>query len=258
MRHMVGCRACREDIELLHDIDEADDVIFLLSTDWFSTWIVSLGQWSGGQASIEQTKNVARRAASGILSEADDYYFVDLSPTRKAATFDRFVKELRPSLNERESRDFRTLVSSLTGHSLLSREQRWALKAVLIREMACGFGADAHAALGEGVVLAVIKTLELLGVGEIPFQPESRWDVELDGKFGGLAGRLEDYASSAYAPNVLLQEVARATCRLQYSPFDVELLADWWAGKTQELSMYVDPRSLTILLSECSELGGDS
>lgn len=257
MRPTVVSPACREDTELLHDSDETDDVIFLLSTDWFSSWIVSLGQWSGGQASIEQTKNVARRAASGILSGTDDYYFVNLSPTRKAATFDRFMKELRPSLSEQESRDFCRLVSSITGHSLLSREQRWALKAVLIREMACGFGADAHAALGEGVVVAVIKTLELLGVGEIPFQPESRWDVELDGKFGGLAGRLEDYASSAYAPNVLLQEVAGATCRLQYSPLDVELLADWWAGATQDLSMYVDPRSLILLLSEFSQLAGD-
>ncbi|MBT2766722.1 hypothetical protein J7J08_03645 [Stenotrophomonas sp. ISL-67] len=79
---------------MLHDFDEKDDVIFLLSTDWFSSWIVSLGQWSGGQASIEKTKNVARRAASDILSGTADYYLVDLSPTRKAATFDRFMKEL--------------------------------------------------------------------------------------------------------------------------------------------------------------------
>ncbi|MFG6109071.1 hypothetical protein [Stenotrophomonas nematodicola] len=78
--------------------------------------------------------------------------------------------------------------------------------------------------------------------------------MELDGKFGGIAGRLEDYASSAYAPNVGLQEVARATCCLHYGPLDVELLADRWAGATQDLSMYVDPRSLTILLSEFSEL----
>ncbi len=77
----------REDTELLHDSDETDDVIFLLSTDRVTSWIVSLDQWRGGQRSIEHTKNVARRAASGILSGAADYYHVDLSPARKAASF---------------------------------------------------------------------------------------------------------------------------------------------------------------------------
>lgn len=104
--------------------DETDDVIFLLSTDWFSSWIVSLGQWSGGQASIALTKDVARRAASDILSGAADYYLVDLSHTRRMATFDRFMKELRPCLDEEGARNFCALVSSITGHSPLSRDQR--------------------------------------------------------------------------------------------------------------------------------------
>lgn len=240
----------REDTELLHDSDETDDVIFLLSTDWFTSWIVSLGQWSGGQGSIEHTKSVARRAASGILSGVSDYYYVDLSPARKAASFDRFMRELGPNLDEQQARDFDRLLSLISGDSLLSQEQRWALKAVLIREMSCGFGSDARAALGEGVLVEVMRTLELLGVGEIPFQPESSWDVELDRKFGGLAGRLEDYASSAYAPNVLLQAVGGVTRRLHYGPLDVELLADWWAGAAQEFSMHVDPRGLAAVLTK--------
>lgn len=258
MRRMVVSPACREDTELVQDFDEIDDLIFLLSTDWFSSWIVSLGQWRGGQASIERTKNIARRAASDILSGAADYYFIDLSPTRKAATFDRFMKVLRPTLDEQELSDLFRLVRFVSGHSLLTREQRWALKAAMIHEMAGGFEAEARAALGEGVTVVVVNTLELLGVGEIPFQPESRWDMELDDKFGGLAGRLGDYAGSVYAPNVLLHEVAGATRRLQYSLLDVELLADWWAGTAQHVSMYVDPRSLAILLSEFSGMAGES
>ncbi|WNH53210.1 hypothetical protein [Stenotrophomonas oahuensis] len=232
---------------MLHDSDETDDVIFLLSTDWFTSWIVSMDQWRGGQTSIEHTKNVARRAASGILSGAADYYHVDLSPARKAASFDRFMKELSPGLDERQARDLDRLLSSITGDSLLSREQRWALKAVLVREVSRGFGSDARSALGEGVVIEVMRTLELLGVGEIPFQPDSWWDVELDGKFGGLAGRLGDYASSAHAPSVLLKAVAGATRRLEYSPLDMELLANWWADATQEFSMYVDPTLAALL-----------
>lgn len=258
MRRMVVYPACREDTKLVHDFDETDDVIFLLSTDWFSSWIVSLGQWRGGQASIERTKNIARRATSDLLSGAADYYFTDLSPTRKAATFDRFMKALRPSLDEQELRDLFRLVRFVSDQSLLTREQRWALKAALIHEMVGGFEADARAALGAGVVVVVVNTLELLGVGEIPFQPESRWDLELDGKFGGLSGRLEDYAGSVYAPNVLLHEVAGATRRLQYTPLDVELLSDWWACTAQHLSMYVDPRSLAILLSRFTEMAGES
>ncbi len=100
------------------------------------------------------------------------------------------MKELIPSLDERQALDLDELQNAIAGHSLLSAEQRWALKAVLIREVSRGFGADARAALGEGVMFEVIKTLELPGVGTIPFQSESRWGVELDGKFGGLAGRL--------------------------------------------------------------------
>ncbi len=258
MRPTRDSLGSRKVVELLQISDETDDVIFLLSTDWFSSWIVSLGQWSGGQPSIELTKGVARRAASDILSGAADYYLVDLSPTRKAATFDRFMKELRRCLDEEGARDFCALVDSITGHSPLSRDQRWALKAALIREMAGGFGADAPAALGEGVMAVVTSSLELLGTGEIPFQPESGWDVELDGKFGGLLGRLQDYASAAYAPNVLLQEVAGAIRRLQYGPLDVARLADWWAGAARHLSTYVDPRSLAIHLDELGGLDGGS
>lgn len=255
----TGCfLASHEDIELLQISDETDDVIFLLSTDWFSTWMFSLGQWRGGQASLALTKDVARRAASGILSGSTDYYLVDLSPTRKAATFDRFMKELRPCLDEKGSRDICRLVGSITGHSLLSRDQRWALKAALIRATALGIGADARAALGEGVVAVVINMLELLGAGGIPFQPESRWGAELDSKFSGLPGRLEDFASAAYAPSVLLQEVAVATRHLQYGPSDVARLADWWAGAAQQLSMYVDPRSLAIHLDELGGWAGES
>ncbi|WP_315388961.1 hypothetical protein [uncultured Stenotrophomonas sp.] len=250
--------ACREEAELLDDLEEADDVIFLLSTDWFASWIVSLGQWNGGEASLEQTKNVARRAASAILSRVSDYHQVNLSHTRMAATFDKLMKDLTPRLDKTESTDLCRLVRSTAGHSVLSRDQKWALKAALIREMACGFSDDAHAALGEGVVLVVIGSLELLGVGEIPFQPESRWDLDLDGKFGSLTGRLEDCALANYAPNVILQEVADATRRLQYSPQDVERLADWWAGATQHFRMNVDPRSLALLLTELGERAGDS
>jgi len=250
--------ASHEDIKLLQISDETDDVIFLLSTDWFSTWMFSLGQWRGGQASLALTKDVARRAASDILSGSTDYYLVDLSPTRKAATFDQFMKELKACLDEKASRDLCRLVDSITGHSLLSRDQRWALKAALIRAMALGLGADARAALGEGVVAVVVNMLELLGAGEIPFQPESRWDVELDSKFGGLPGRLEDLASAAYAPSVLLQEVAVATRRLQYGQPDVARLADWWAGAAQHLCMYVEPRSLAIHLDELGGLAGES
>lgn len=251
---MAAYAACREGTKLPNEVDETDDVIFLLSTDWFMSWIVSLGQWSGGPASIEQTKNVARRAASDILSGTADYYLVNLSSSRKAASFDRFVKELLPSLDQQELRDFHRLLGYITGRSTLSQNQRWALMVALVREMASGFGDDAQVALGEGVMAAVTKTLELLGLEDIPFQPESKWDVELDGKFGGLAGRLADYASAAYAPNVLLEEVAVALRRLHYSPLDVELLADWWAGAAFHLSMHVDPRSLSSLLAEFSEL----
>jgi len=250
--------ASHEDIELLQIPDETDDVIFLLSTDWFSTWMFSLGQWRGGQASLALTKDVARRAASDILSGFTDYYLVDLSPTRKAATFDQFMKELKACLDEKASRDLRRLVDSITGHSLLSRDQRWALKAALIRAMALGLGADARAALGDGVVAVVVNMLELLGAGEIPFQPESRWDVELDSKFGGLPGGLEDLASTAYAPSVLLQEVAVASRRLHYGQPDVARLADWWAGAAQHLCMYVEPRSLAIHLDELGGLAGES
>lgn len=104
----------------------------------------------------------------------------------------------------------------------------------------------------------MINTLEPLGAGNIPFQPESRWDVELDSKFGGLLGRLEDFASAAYAPSVLLQEVAVATRRLQYGQSDVARLADWWADAAQHLSMYVDPRFLAIHLDELGGLAGES
>lgn len=78
------------------------------------------------------------------------------------------MKELRPCLDEKESRDTCRLVDSITGHSPLSRDQRWALKSALIRATALGLGADARAALGEGVVAVVINMLELLGAGEIP------------------------------------------------------------------------------------------
>lgn len=255
---MAAYAAFREGTELADEFDETDDVIFLLSTDWFMSWIVSLGRWSGGPASIEHTKNVARRAASDILSGAADYYLVNLSSSRKEASFDRFLKELLPSLDRQESRDLQRLVGHITGYSILSRNQRWALMVALAREVAGGFADDARVALGEGVVIAVIRTLELLGLEEIPFQPESRWDVDLDGKFGGLAGRLGDYASAVYAPNVLLEEVAVAIRRLHYSPLDVELLADWWAGAALHLSMHVDSRSLNSLLADLSELAGDS
>lgn len=127
----TGSFLASHDIELLQISDETDDVILLLSTDWFSTWMFSLGQWRGGQASLALTKDVARRAASDILSGSTDCYLVDLSPTRKAATFDRFMKELRPCLDEKGLRDICRLVDSITGQSLLSRDQRWALKAAV-------------------------------------------------------------------------------------------------------------------------------
>lgn len=243
---------------MISEFNETDDVIFLLSTDWFTAWVVSLGRWSGGSASMEQTKNVARRAASDILSGTADYYYLDLSPHRRAASFDRFMKELMPSLDRQESRDLWRLVDSIVGPSMLSRDQRWALKAGLVREMGYGFAGDARDALGKGLMATVIETLELLGVEGIPFQPDSTWDKELDGKFGGLAGRLEDYANAAYAPNVLLEEVAGATRRLQYSPLEMELLADWWAGAAEHLSKRVDPRSLAIVLGKLSKAAGQS
>lgn len=103
------------------------------------------------------------------------------------------------------------MLSMIAGDSLLPQEQRRALKAVLIREMSGGFGSDARSALGEGVLVEVMRTLELLGVGEIPFQPETSWDVDLDRKFGGLSGRLEDFANSTYAPQCSLARSGR--CR---------------------------------------------
>lgn len=111
---------------------DSDQLILLLSADWFRPFWATIGLYDERQG--DSVVRCARAEVRAFLGEKRSYYEVDLRPERKAGTLERFVNCVRrsegpevaravmalaaPQQTHHLLRDlFRSLVARLVGHS---------------------------------------------------------------------------------------------------------------------------------------------
>lgn len=178
----------------------SDNVIFLLSTDWFLSLVSSIAPWKNvGQGAFADIQQLARNSATKTIWLSSNYFEIDLSDERRSATYAEFHSLVRSRLKKDKLVLFDSLISYITDDGALSSDEYWIVKAFFISESATDFKSDSRAIINQDLRSRITVFLESLEAKVDSLQIDlSSWDRSLQSKFGDMPDLLFDFVRSTF------------------------------------------------------------
>lgn len=229
--------------------EHTDKVVFLLSTDWFCSYVSLLGLWNDvSDQSVRAVKGAAEASSMAILGKSSSYFEVDLSDERKARSFETFVSHAKSAIGRSEFEALKLVVEKIQGSGLLSDAQSWALKYFFLSEVLSGFQGDTKNLVDPQLRASIGEKIEQLDGLRSSVDSQSRWEVALADRFAGMTTFLSDFAESVFLPNVFSDYLAQEVSQRKWSQEKVWNLCEWIASGLASTGVAADADLIASVL----------
>lgn len=221
--------------------DETDKILFLVSTDFFSSVISSLGLWPDIDSEAQKNiRSAAREQVNFLLGSASSYFDVDLSDHRRKQSYDGFLRAVKSSLSHAAFESLQELASQIQGSDDISSNSLWAVKAFFLSEMASGFKSDLDGLIDDDLRRNIGNEIQKLD-GVLFGGIQSKWDISLSGRFGGLSSFIEDYIESNVSPIFFLRFLAFELSELMWTEEKIDRLGQLISDGVAYMGVALEP-----------------